>query len=66
MAPFSENMSEVKSVFKRVRELQDEINHRHLYPSALTELSMGMSNDYIEAIREGSTMIRVGSALYQP
>mgnify|MGYP002535744046 FL=1 len=32
---------------------------------SLTELSMGMSNDYHEALNHGSTMIRVGSALFK-
>jgi uncharacterized pyridoxal phosphate-containing UPF0001 family protein len=30
----------------------------------LNELSMGMTNDYIEAIKEGSTIVRIGSALF--
>ncbi len=31
----------------------------------MTELSMGMSNDYHEALKYGATMIRVGSALFE-
>lgn len=51
--------------FARMRRLIDEAERR--YPRAgLTTLSMGMSADFEQAIAEGATMIRVGSALFGP
>ncbi|MGI5877381.1 MAG: YggS family pyridoxal phosphate-dependent enzyme [Christensenellales bacterium] len=51
--------------FARMRQLMDEAKRR--YPQVgLTTLSMGMSADFEQAIAEGATMIRVGSALFGP
>jgi len=49
--------------FRRLRELRDGLSDR--FP-ALRELSMGMSSDYEEAVEEGSTMVRVGTAIFGP
>lgn len=50
--------------FARLRELRDRLA-ADLPADALRELSMGMSGDFAEAILEGSTMVRIGSALSQ-
>ena len=47
--------------FARLRELRDRIARRH--PN-VTELSMGMSADYEDAVEEGATMVRVGTAIF--
>ena len=63
IAPFSrDNKSIPRIVFSRLRELRDQMES--MYKISLKELSMGMSGDLDEAINEGSTMIRVGSALF--
>lgn len=49
--------------FARMRVLFDRLREHH---PALDTLSMGMSDDYELAIREGSTMVRIGSALFGP
>lgn len=50
--------------FKQTKELFDRLNEK--YPDLkMTELSMGMSNDYQEALKYGATMIRIGSALFK-
>jgi hypothetical protein len=50
-------------VFRRLRELRDELGARH--PDArLAELSMGMTDDYPLAIAEGATIVRVGRAIF--
>jgi hypothetical protein len=49
--------------FARLRELRDRLSTR--FPG-LRELSMGMSADYEEAVEEGATMVRVGSAIFGP
>jgi PLP dependent protein len=47
--------------FARLRDLRDRIARRH---PAVTELSMGMSADYEEAVEEGATMVRIGTAIF--
>jgi PLP dependent protein len=49
--------------FARLRELADRVRER--VPTA-TELSMGMSADYEDAVEEGATMVRVGTAIFGP
>lgn len=64
MAPLVDDPETVRPVFRRLRQIRDEINDRRLTPSPLRELSMGMSNDYPVAIEEGATFVRIGSALF--
>jgi len=61
IAPFVENAEDNRIHFKNMRNLLVDINAQH--PHNLTELSMGMSGDYHIAISEGSTMVRIGTAL---
>lgn len=63
MAPNTENEQVVRSVFSRLKDAQQNIV-QNKYPYApCTELSMGMSNDYVIAIEEGATYVRIGTAL---
>ena len=63
MAPHIES-SETKKYFKMTQELLQRLQKD--YPMyQLDQLSMGMSNDYHEALNHGSTMIRIGSALFK-
>ena len=63
MAPHIES-SETEKYFKMTQELLQSLQKE--YPMyQLDQLSMGMSNDYHEALNHGSTMIRVGSALFK-
>lgn len=54
----------VRPYFKQLREIREDINQKKLYKGPLTELSMGMSQDYEVALEEGSTMIRVGTKIF--
>lgn len=63
MAPYPAAESEVRAAFARVRELRDQCCVRYALPG-FTELSMGMSGDYVQAIEEGATMVRIGSAIF--
>ncbi|HJZ12614.1 MAG TPA: YggS family pyridoxal phosphate-dependent enzyme [Acidobacteriota bacterium] len=63
LPPYFEDREKVRPYFRRLRELRDRFSGR--YPS-LVELSMGMTHDYVVAIQEGATMIRIGTALFGP
>jgi hypothetical protein len=52
-----------RASFAALRKLRDDCAQHFALPG-FTELSMGMSGDFIEAIQEGSTMVRVGTALF--
>ncbi|QMV18328.1 YggS family pyridoxal phosphate-dependent enzyme [Granulicella sp. 5B5] len=59
--PWSEDAGTARPYFQRLRQLRDENVAK--YPG-LTELSMGMSGDFVVAIEEGSTCVRVGTAIF--
>ena len=59
--PWSEDAETARPYFQKLRRLRDELLPR--CPS-LTQLSMGMSNDFAVAIEEGSTCVRVGTAIF--
>ena len=63
MAPFIEDKEKLRNYFRKVAEIKEKINKE--YNLELEELSMGMSNDYIEALKEGATIIRIGSRLFE-
>lgn len=62
IAPLSDESEVARRCFARLRECRDRLSERFGLP--LLELSMGMSGDLDEAILEGSTMVRIGTALY--
>ena len=59
--PWSEDAETARPYFRELRRLRDELQKQH---PALAQLSMGMSNDFAVAIEEGSTCVRVGTALF--
>lgn len=61
MASLTEDKLQVAKEFRSLKQLFDEIKSHH---ASMKTLSMGMSSDYKIAIEEGSTMIRVGSAIF--
>jgi PLP dependent protein len=63
MAPFTDNEQDIRSCFRGLKKLQEEIQTLHIPYAPCTELSMGMSNDYTIAIEEGATFIRLGTSL---
>lgn len=62
IAPLSDDPEVARRTFAALRACRDQLTDR--FGIALPELSMGMSGDMREAILEGSTMVRVGTALY--
>jgi hypothetical protein len=63
MAPFTEDTNLIRASFKQVLKAQDELKKR-FGEDNWTYLSMGMSNDFEIAIEEGSTLLRIGSAIF--
>lgn len=62
--PFTEDPEGARSYFRRLRELRERLAARNLAAIALDHLSMGMSHDFEVAIEEGSTCVRVGTAIF--
>jgi hypothetical protein len=65
MAPFVDDAETVRPVFRRLRELRDELNEAAAYREPLAGLSMGMTQDFEVAAEEGATWVRVGTALFE-
>lgn len=63
MAPFTEDTALVRKSFSFLRELRQEFSVKY-HEYDFSELSMGMSGDYRIAIEEGSTMVRIGTAIF--
>jgi hypothetical protein len=57
----SDNVAEQRFYFAQLRELRDELNREGL---KMDELSMGMSHDFVAAIMEGATIVRIGTAIF--
>ncbi|MFW6020251.1 MAG: YggS family pyridoxal phosphate-dependent enzyme [Bacteroidales bacterium] len=65
MATFTENMEQVRREFRQLKSFFDKLKSDYFSESAsFKEISMGMTNDYQIAIEEGSTMLRIGSAIF--
>lgn len=60
MAPYTDDKKIIRDCFIQLRQWKDELNDLGLQYS---ELSMGMTNDFEIAIEEGSTIIRIGTAI---
>jgi pyridoxal phosphate enzyme (YggS family) len=67
MAPYTEDQGIIRKAFADLRGIRDQVRTRFTgHPQIQTEiLSFGMSGDYKIAIEEGSTMVRVGSAIFK-
>lgn len=63
-APFVENPEENRKYFRQLRQLSVDINEKNIDNVCMDILSMGMTNDYIVAVEEGATMVRVGTAIF--
>ena len=62
--PWTEDPEESRPYFVRLREILKDCVSRGGAGPGMTELSMGMSNDFEAAIEEGATMVRVGTAIF--
>ncbi len=64
IGPFVPNPEAARPCFRKLRELRDEIDALKLSNVTMRHLSMGMSGDFRIAIEEGSTIIRIGTAVF--
>jgi pyridoxal phosphate enzyme (YggS family) len=62
--PFADDPQQARSYFRKLRELRDQIAARRLRGVGMEALSMGMSHDFEAAIAEGSTCVRIGTAIF--
>ncbi len=64
MPPFFDDQEKARPYFRRLRQLKDEIDAEKIPRVEMKELSMGMSGDYMAAIEEGATIVRLGTAIF--
>ncbi len=62
--PFTDDPQGARPYFQKLRGLRDAIARRRLPSVSMNVLSMGMSHDFEVAIEEGSTCVRVGTAIF--
>ena len=62
MAPYTDNEQVIRNCFSSLRTMKEKLNKNGF--NKITELSMGMTNDYEIAVEEGATMLRIGSAIF--
>ena len=63
-APFVENAEDNRKYFKKLYELAVDIQSKNIDNISMRELSMGMTGDYVVAVEEGATIVRVGTGIY--
>ena len=62
--PEESSRAEIEAIFKQAKEFANQINGKGFDRLQMSELSMGMSKDYLIAISAGSTMVRLGTTLF--
>jgi PLP dependent protein len=62
--PFTDDPQQTRPYFRKLRDLRDKIASRHMGSLRMDVLSMGMSHDFEVAIEEGSTCVRIGTAIF--
>jgi len=63
IGPYPATEPEIRRIYAALRHLLDECKQRFDIPT-FDQLSMGMSGDYVEAVKEGATMLRIGTAIF--
>jgi pyridoxal phosphate enzyme (YggS family) len=62
--PYTDDPEDARLFFRSLRKIREQIAARHLPNVSMEALSMGMSHDFEVAIEEGSTCVRVGTAIF--
>lgn len=65
MAPFEAKNEELHQIFSNLYKISVDISRKKLDNVSMECLSMGMTNDYIQAVEENSTIVRVGTGLFR-
>lgn len=63
-APYVVDFEENREIFHKMKQLSVDIESKNIDNVSMDVLSMGMSQDYVAAIEEGATMVRVGSKIF--
>lgn len=66
IAPYVDEPEETRPIFRQLRTLASEIKALAIPGVEMEELSMGMTNDYLIAVEEGASMVRIGTAIFGP
>lgn len=64
IAPFVENAEDNRMYFREIRQLSVDIKNQNIDNVSMDILSMGMTGDYMVAIEEGATLVRVGTGIF--
>ena len=64
VAPYVVNPEENRPFFRKIKQLSVDINNQNIDNVSMNILSMGMTGDYMVAIEEGATMVRVGTGIF--
>ena len=65
MATNTDNQTEWRRCFREIKSIEQQLlNHSELLNNSAPQISMGMSDDYLVAIEEGSNMVRIGSSIF--
>ncbi len=64
MPPYFDDPEAARPFFAELRRLRDRIQEERIPRVEMTELSMGMTGDFVAAIQEGATMVRIGTAIF--
>ena len=64
IAPYVENPEDNRPYFKEIRQLSVDIKEENIDNVDMDVLSMGMTGDYMVAIEEGATLVRVGTGIF--
>jgi uncharacterized pyridoxal phosphate-containing UPF0001 family protein len=64
MAPFTKDEKTLRASFRKLREALEGLKKRFPHPGGWPCLSMGMSGDFELAVEEGSTLVRIGTAIF--
>ena len=64
IAPYVVDPEENRELFHKIKELALDIENEKIHNVDMGILSMGMTNDYVVAVKEGTTMVRVGTAIF--
>lgn len=64
IAPFVENPEDNRLYFREIKQLSVDINNQNIDNVSMDVLSMGMTGDYMVAVEEGATMVRVGTGIF--